>query len=94
MILDFPRRVIQTRARAMKRSESYIKHRFKEEMGQTPADHVLRRKVDLAKERLFASEATITQIAMHFGFSTSQHFATAFRRYVGLSPLAYRRSRR
>jgi AraC-like DNA-binding protein len=91
--LDKPLR-IRDMALAMKKSESYIKQRFTSEMGLSPVNHVLRRKVDLAKRRLIGSDVAVTEIALDLGFSTSQHFAKTFRQHVGVSPMAYRRSYR
>jgi AraC-like DNA-binding protein len=79
-------------ARVMGMSESQFKHTFKTEMGISPADYVLRRKIDEAKRCLLSSSDTITSIAYRFGFSSSQHFSTTFKKYTGISPSSYRRA--
>jgi len=81
-------------AAAMDMSESRLKHRFREEFGMSPHDYVLRRKVDLARERLQSGSTRITDVAMELGFSSSQHFARVFRQYTGMSPSEFRRTTR
>jgi AraC-like DNA-binding protein len=52
-------------------------------------------RMALAKDRLTASEAPLTAIAIDAGFSSLQHFSTAFRKATGASPSAWReRARR
>lgn len=48
----------------------------------------------VALERLRHSDATVTEIAHDLGYSDSAHFARAFRRWSGLSPLELRRQHR
>jgi AraC-like DNA-binding protein len=66
-------------------SLSRFKARFRQETGIPPAEYVLRCKVEKAKEMLQETR-TVTQIAYELGFSSSQHFATVFRRYTGQPP--------
>ena len=65
-------------------SESRFKARFKREMGVPPAEYWLRKKVEQASVLL--AKATITQVAHQLGFSSSQYFATVFKRYTLTSP--------
>ena len=71
-------------------SESYFKVSFKRETGMPPVEYAMRRRVEEAGHRLRTSECPITSLAMDLGFATSQHFATVFKRFTGLSPRAYR----
>jgi AraC-like DNA-binding protein len=67
--------------------------RFVRELGETPADWRARRRIDIAKRRLLEEPAaSVTEVAFALGFASSQYFATAFRRYTGLTPSAYRRA--
>ncbi|MEX0654368.1 MAG: AraC family transcriptional regulator [Phycisphaeraceae bacterium] len=63
--------------------------RFRAEVGLTPADWRNRRRVDRAKQ-LLRSGRSVTEVAMLLAFSTSQYFATVFKRHTGLTPGQYR----
>jgi AraC family transcriptional regulator len=58
----------------------------------TPYQFLLDRRIDRAKSLLLTTSGTITEISSAAGFSTPNHFATAFRRRVGVSPSTYRRN--
>lgn len=66
--------------------------RFRREVGFTPGEWRTRQRVRLAKSLLRRPELSITDVAMRTGFSTSQYFATAFKKLVGLTPGEYRRN--
>jgi AraC-like DNA-binding protein len=66
-------------------SLSRFKARFRQETGIPPAEYVLRCKVEKAREML-AYAHTVTDVAYDLGFSSSQHFATVFRRFTGQPP--------
>jgi AraC-like DNA-binding protein len=59
--------------------------------GTTPKQYHLRCRLQEGARLLRGSRQSITDIALDLGFSSSQHFSTAFRRQVGCSPGAYRR---
>jgi AraC-like DNA-binding protein len=87
--LDEPLRIADV-ARAVNMSAGRFHVRFVTETGQTPADWRLRQMIARAKTMLSESDRPITQIALDLGCSTSQYFATAFRRITGVSPRTYR----
>lgn len=58
----------------------------------TPYQFLLDRRIDRAKSQLLATSLTITDISTAVGFSTPSHFATVFRRRVGVSPSDYRQN--
>ena len=71
-------------------SQSRFKARFKEEVGIPPVDYVTRAKIERAKALLLGGDKTVTNITMNLGFSTTQYFATVFKRYTGLTPTRFR----
>ena len=81
-------------ARLVRLSPSRFKARFREEVGLPPREHVLRHKLAVAQDRLRAPAATVTTVAHELGFSSSQYFATVFRRFTGLTPTQYQRQAR
>lgn len=70
-----------------------FKARFKQEVGIPPAEYIVRCKVASAQRQLSQTQSTVTQVAMDLGFSSSQYFATVFRRYTGAPPSRLRRPR-
>jgi AraC-like DNA-binding protein len=66
-------------------SVSRFKARFREEIGVPPMQYVLRKKVEHA-ERLLNSGKSVTEVAYAMNFSSTQYFATVFRRHLGKSP--------
>ena len=77
-------------ARLVRLSPSRFKARFRAEVGLPPREHVLRHKLAVAQDRLRLPGATVTAVAHELGFSSSQYFATVFRRFTGLTPTRYR----
>ncbi len=77
-------------ARLSAMSESRFKERFRAEVGVPPAEYMMRRKINVAKSLLRSGGHTVTGIAMDLGFSSSQYFATVFKRYTGRNPRDYR----
>ena len=65
---------------------------FKEETGVPPGEYVLRAKLDEAQKRLASGRQTITEVAFALEFSSSQYFATVFKRYTGKNPSSLRKS--
>lgn len=63
---------------------------FRLQLGTSPHAWLLARRVDRARSLLTASQLNITGIALTCGFSSAQHFATTFRKYVGVTPTEFR----
>jgi AraC family transcriptional regulator, L-rhamnose operon regulatory protein RhaS len=67
---------------------------FVQEVGLTPADYHMRQRIFLAKQKLRGSDRSITDIALGLGLSSSQYFATVFKKVVGVTPKEYREIRK
>jgi AraC-like DNA-binding protein len=65
-------------------SESRCKSRFKREIGVPPAEFWLRKKIERAIVLL--KNRPVTDVAYDLGFSSSQYFATVFKRYTLVNP--------
>ena len=74
-------------------SESHFRRWFQKEVGFNPADYMMYRRVEIAKEKLRAGDISVTKIAMELGFSTSAYFTAVFRKRTGLTPTQYRREK-
>jgi len=68
----------------------YFRHQFKETIGFSPMQYVIRQRIDQAKQILLNSDRQITDISMECGFSTTPQFCLMFKRQVGISPKRYR----
>jgi AraC-like DNA-binding protein len=72
-------------------SAARFHHHFKRVTGSSPRDWWLRERVEQAARKLADQpDLTVTDVAHQFGFSSSQYFATVFRRYLGTTPQAFR----
>jgi AraC family L-rhamnose operon regulatory protein RhaS len=71
-------------------SRSRVFQLFGRYAGQSPASYINMKRIERAKNLLRKTDTAITQIALDLGFSSSQHFATSFKRATGLTPKAFR----
>lgn len=74
-------------------SVCYFVRAFKQSMGITPHDYLIRQRVERTKELLFGTDMPLSEIALAAGFADQSHFARRFRQHVGVSPRDYRWSR-
>lgn len=73
-------------------SERTFSRRFREQTGTTPLQWLLRARVRRAQYLLENSDHTIERIAQQAGFGSPTAFRERFRKVVGTTPYAYRRS--
>jgi AraC family transcriptional regulator of adaptative response / DNA-3-methyladenine glycosylase II len=64
--------------------------RFLEHYHVTPADFLVRARLDAAKGKLLATTGTIQGIAQEVGFADAKEFRSLFERRNGMAPEAYR----
>ena len=67
---------------------------FKQVHGTTFQEYVLRRRMGQAIRLLQNPSASITDVCYTVGFNDQSHFTRIFRRYIGVSPSAYRKNLR
>ena len=72
-------------------SKYYFCHRFKEEIGMTVMEYVLKTRLVMAKELLRKEKTSVTEVAARCGFSGLSYFSRVFKEETGLTPLAYRK---
>ena len=73
-------------------SKYHFCRRFKETMGMTVMDYVLKTRIVLAKNMLEKENASISEVSGRCGFSSESYFCRVFKESVGVSPLKYRKS--
>lgn len=73
-------------------SASYFGDLIKKETGKTAQDYIQEKVIDVAKEKIFDNNKSVSQIAFELGFKYPQHFTRLFKQRVGQSPNEYRSS--
>ena len=64
---------------------------FRNAVGETPYQHLLRRRLEAARLSLMTEESAIAEIAFACGFSSQQHLTGMFSGRFGISPAAFRK---
>ena len=77
-------------AAAFKLSPDFFAKKFRIESGTSVADFVRRMKLEEAMRLMRDESKNITDTAFSLGFSSSQYFATLFRKYYGCTPKQFR----
>lgn len=78
-------------AESVHSNQYYIAHLFKDELGISPGQYIIRRRIGEAQTLLLTTDKSISYIASSVGYDSVQQFNTLFKRKVGLSPSAYRK---
>ena len=63
---------------------------FRQQVGQAPLTYLAHWRMQLAKERLTAATASLTEVSQALGYESESAFSTAFKRLTGYSPRHYR----
>ncbi len=73
-------------------SKYYFIKLFKNHTGLTPYEYLLNKRITESKVLLRETELPMDQIAIKTGFSEATAFSRCFRRYTGLTPIAFRKT--
>ena len=71
-------------------SSTTVTKLFREHTGLTPHAFLVSCRIQESLDRLADPSASVADVAESLGFSSAQHFATCFRRELGLSPGEWR----
>lgn len=66
--------------------------KFKETMGISPAQFIIKERIKLAQDELRNTSESITSVCFACGFENLSHFTKAFKHEVGLSPSAWQQA--
>jgi AraC-like DNA-binding protein len=75
-------------------SRSSFSRVFLRSVGESPGRYLRRRRIELAQNLMLSTRKSLAEIALECGLSDQSHLTKSFRRVVGISPAAWRRSRR
>jgi AraC family transcriptional regulator, transcriptional activator of pobA len=73
-------------------SAGYFGDLIKKETGKTAQEYIQEKVIDVAKEKIFDDNKSVSQVAYELGFKYPQHFTRLFKQRVGQSPNEYRSS--
>jgi AraC-like DNA-binding protein len=71
-------------------STNYFGDLIKKETGKSAQEHIQLKLIDTAKERIFDSSKSMSEIAYELGFKHPQHFSRMFKNETGYTPIEYR----
>lgn len=73
-------------------SPNYFGDLIKKETGKSAHEFIQLKLIDVAKERIFDTNKSVSEIAYGLGFKYPQHFTRVFKQHVGVTPQEYRSS--
>lgn len=65
---------------------------FKKYLNDTPVTYATKLRLRKSLTALLTSDMSMTDIAYEYGFCTASYYCETFKKYYGLSPLAYRKA--
>lgn len=71
-------------------SPKYFGDIIKKETGKSAQEYIQTKVIDIAKERIFDIDKSISEVAYELGFAYPQHFTRLFKQKVGMTPNEYR----
>jgi AraC-like DNA-binding protein len=71
-------------------SANYFGDLVKKETGKTALEYIQLKIMDIAKDKIFDPNKSISEIAFELGFKYPQHFIRTFKRRTGHTPKEYR----
>ena len=72
-------------------SKFHFARACKAAFGETPANYLIRRRVERAKDLLRSANLTVTEVCMLVGFASLGSFSSRFSELVGMSPSSFQR---
>jgi AraC-like DNA-binding protein len=71
-------------------SPNYLSDLLKKETGKNGTEHIQLHVIELAKDRLLGSKASVSEIAYDLGFEYPQYFSKMFKKKTGYTPAEFR----
>ena len=73
-------------------TSNYFGDLVKKETGKSAQEYIQAKIIDVAKERVFNLDKSVSEIAYELGFKYPQHFSRLFKQKVGSTPKEFRAS--
>jgi AraC-like DNA-binding protein len=70
-------------------SVNYLSDSLRKDTGKSAIEHIQLRLIEVAKEKLFDKNKSVSEIAYELGFEYPHYFSRMFKRYVGMTPNEY-----
>lgn len=77
-------------AKELNLSAGYFGDLIKKETGQSAQEYIQAKVINVAKERIFNLDKSISEVAYDLGFKYPQHFTRLFKQKTGMTPNEYR----
>jgi AraC-like DNA-binding protein len=71
-------------------SPNYFGDLVKKETGRSAQEYIQAKLMDVAKEKIFDRNKSVSEVAYELGFKYPQHFTRLFKQRVGQTPNEYR----
>ncbi len=75
-------------------SPDYLRHIFKQRIGESPLNYLIRKRLDSACELLNFTDLPVGEIAHRIGLDNAYYFSRIFHKRIGTTPSEYRQSSR
>lgn len=82
---------VSSLARRASMSPRTLQRQFRDTVGYTPYEWLIRERIAVAKDILQAGKHSLPRIAETVGFKSQETFRRHFRRVAGVNPISYRR---
>lgn len=85
--------MLETMAKLLNYSPQYLSRKFKEQMGKSPIDYLIRLRMEKAQELLLTTDAGMLEIATKVGYPDLFYFNRIFKKVVGVAPGSFKGSK-
>ena len=71
-------------------SPNYFGDLVKKETGKSAQEYIQAKIIEMAKEKIFDPDKSVSEIAYELGFNYPQHFSRMFKKETGVAPSEFR----
>ncbi|WP_055105683.1 AraC family transcriptional regulator [Paenibacillus ihumii] len=75
-------------------SQHYLSRLFKKDLGDSPVNYLITRRIEAAKRLLNESDSPVHEVAAAVGYNNDKYFSMLFKKVTGQTPSAFREARR